>query len=297
MAFVVVYAQQEAQYSQYMYNRLAVNPAYAAKMGAPMATLLYRGQWIGFEGAPRTFTFSIQGLPFEDERHGVGLFIISDGAAQYVRNAVGANYAFRWDLDVENHLMFGVQLALLNYQFRGDITILHQPDDPAIPLTRESIFKPDASAGIFYHNRQGYVGFSVIHLVRSRLNLSELNQARLAHHFFFTGGYDFILDDKKQWILSPSFFIKGVKKAPVQIDLNTNLTYKDLFWVGFTYRHQDALALLLGLWLSKHQFRVGYSYDVGISRLRSSSHEVMVSYFFHKLHTGKPPRFQTPRFF
>lgn len=305
--FVFVWGQQESVYTQYMYNRLVLNPAYVARKGPAQLTTLFRGQWVGFDGSPRTFTFSGQTLPFSDTRHGLGGFLLYDAAAQYSQMAIGCDYAFRIDLPkfaassnspfANPNLMMGLQVALLQYQFDGTKTYLYQENDPSIPTSKEATFKPDVSSGIFFTTKQIYAGISFIHLIESKINLSSFNKSKIARHYFFMAGYDLYLDPRNEVIMSPSIAIRGVRKAPVQFDLNLNILYLERYWLGFLYRNRDALGLLAGFYIIPHQLRFGYAYDIVVSRLhryQSGTHEIFLSY---TLTPERTPTRLLPRFF
>lgn len=311
LSFVIVtslvWGQQESVYTQYMYNRLVLNPAYVARKGPTQFTTLFRGQWVGFDGAPRTFTLSGQTIPFSDTRHGLGGFIMYDGAAQYSQMALGVDYAFRIDFPssisqqnspfADPKLMLGLQFALLQYQFDGTKTLLYETNDQAIPTSREGVLKPDASMGIFFNTRQLYAGISFVHLIESKINLSNFNKSKVARHYFFMAGYDLYLDPRNEVIMSPSIAIRGVRKAPVQFDINLNILYLERYWLGFLYRNRDALSILAGLYLIPHQLRFGYAYDIVLTKLhpyQAGTHEIFLSY------TLTPERTVTrllPRFF
>lgn len=296
VGYAPVQAQQESLYTQYMFNRLVVNPAYAGTKGVVSLTALYRHQWTGFDGAPRTFTVSGHGAT-SNLRHGFGAFIISDMHGVLRNSGVGFNYAFRIPLNSDNtFLSLGVQAAGLQYALTGGKTRTFESGDPVFTQADQSVIVPDFGTGVFLNSKKFYLGASIAHLVEFDINITGNNEdAKLARHFFVTSGYDFHLG--KDFIITPSAFFRYVRNAPAQLDLNVNFMLIQKFWVGASYRTEDAVAFLAGFY-PHNQFRIGYSYDLTTSDFRSAnsngSHEIMISFDF-----GNPnkTRVVTPRYF
>jgi len=289
-------AQQESLYTQYMFNRLVVNPAYAGTKGVVSLTALYRHQWTGFDGAPRTFTISGHGAT-QNMRHGFGAFVSNDQHGVLRASTVGFDYAFRIPLNDDNtFLSLGVQAAGIQYALTGAKTRTNDPNDPVFTATDQNVITPDVGMGVFFNTKKFYLGASIAHLAEFDINITGNNkEAHLYRHFFASAGYDFYLS--QDVILTPSAFFRYVANAPAQVDLNANLMFIQKFWVGATYRTGDAVGFLAGFYPHK-QFRIGYSYDLTVSNFRSAnsngSHEIMISFDF-----GDPnkTRVVTPRYF
>jgi len=277
-----VKAQQDALYTQYMFNTLAINPAYAGSRNVTSATALFRNQWTGINGAPRTGTLTLD-APLLDKRLGVGLQLFSDklGVTQTTGAVVSAAYRIRLN---EGTLAFGLQ-GNVN-QFRADYSSVNlntNTYDPAFAYNVNKLLL-NFGAGIYYNSDRFFIGLSVQDLVKNRLtnyttNNSDFRQTQ-AMHLFFSSGYVFDLSDDFKF--KPSFLIKGVNGAPIQGDINATLWIKDIVGIGAQYRTNADVAGLIEVQATP-QIRVGYSYDYSTTALRnfnSGSHEIMLRYEF-----------------
>lgn len=280
----IVNAQQNAMYTQYMFNTLAINPAYAGSRNVISATALHRNQWTGIEGAPKTTTLTID-APFNNKKVGLGIQIISDKLG--ISNTTGAvlSYAYRIRM-TPGSLSFGIQGS--GVQRRANFTGVDlgssSPYDPAFSENINK-FMLNFGTGVYYNSDRFYVGLSAQDLLNTKITEYEAPEDS-AHgsftsmHLFFAAGYVFKLDESFK--LKPSFLIKGVRGAPVEADLNAMLWIKDVLAVGAQYRTSADVAGLIEVQASP-QIRIGYSYDHSITRLRnfnSGSHEIMLRYEF-----------------
>jgi type IX secretion system PorP/SprF family membrane protein len=280
------WAQQESLFSQYMYNGVMINPAYTGAKNGFTLTALSRFQWVGFAGAPRTFAVSGHSpLSREDKKHGIGGFALVDQIGITSMAAFGGSYAYRMPLGKEgNRLALGLQASALQFTLRGSDATYEQPGDPVFQAD-QTVLKPNFGAGAMYYSGKWYAGFSVQNLIGQRYNFVASSDASLARHFYFMGGYD--IYPKKEdvnLIISPSALIRKAVGSNWSFDINTTVSFVRKFWAGVSYRSQDAIAFLVGVYPTK-QFRIGYSYDLGMSSLRnqhSGSHEIMISYDFFK---------------
>jgi type IX secretion system PorP/SprF family membrane protein len=284
-------AQQEALFTQFMFNRLVLNPGYAGTKDVVGATVLYRQQWFGFKGGPITVNASAHGQVARG-RLGVGGFIINDQTGPQGRTQVGADLAYRLKTKI-GYFAFGLQVSLINH--RVDLSQV-QTDipDPAFQGGTVSSFRPDFGTGIFYNNGRLYVGFSVLHLVEFNMGLYGGDKSRLSRTYYLTGGYDFNMG--KNLVLTPAVFFRASVGAPVQIDLNMNLLIRQKVWVGALYRWNDAFCILAGVYPIQ-RLRIGLAYDIPTSRIRpiaSGSLEAFISIDFGK---PKSARLITPRYF
>ncbi|WP_346321080.1 type IX secretion system membrane protein PorP/SprF [Chitinophaga sp. YIM B06452] len=277
-------AQQEAMYTQYMFNMMAVNPAYAGSRGVLSATAMYRNQWVGVEGAPRTGTLSFD-MATRNKKVGLGIQAFNDRIGIVKTTGFYASYAYRINFNENGSaLAIGLQGGLSNY--RADLTKVELTDggDPAFMQNINAIM-PSFGAGIFYNTPKFYAGFSVPNLVKSYLRKDQYLYstevvAKKYMHLFLVAGYVFDLNENLK--LKPSFLVKAVRGAPVVVDVNANFWIKEIVGIGASYRTGDAIAGLLELQLS-NQFRLGYAYDHSISNLvkyNQGTHEIMLRYEF-----------------
>jgi type IX secretion system PorP/SprF family membrane protein len=276
-------AQQDPMFTQYMFNTLAINPAYAGSRNVVSATALLRSQWTGIEGAPKTGTFTID-APIMDKKFGIGLQLLTDKLGVTQTNAAAVSLAYRIRLD-EGTLSFGLQGNVT--QYRADLTTvpLSSGDayDPAFAYNvNKSLF--NFGTGAYYNTDRFYVGLSAQDLVPNRLSDANGNGDRLsgkqALHVFLSSGYVFPVAEELN--LKPSFLVKYVHGAPIEADLNGTLWIKDIIGIGAQYRTSADVAGLLEIQASP-QIRIGYSYDRSVTRLQgfnSGSHEIMLRYEF-----------------
>lgn len=298
-AFVLIFnigyafAQQEAMYTQYMFNTLAVNPAYAGSRNVVSATALFRNQWSGIKGAPKTQTFSID-APINQKKVGLGLQIFSDKLGRTKNTGTVLSYAYR--IRMENaSLSFGLQGSLS--QFSADYTSISLDPaglsiDPAF-MNNDNKTLINFGTGVYYNTDRFYVGLSSPELINNILPGSETSLNRQAMHLFLMSGYVFTLNSVFK--LKPSVLLKGVKGAPLQADLNTSLWIKDVLSIGAQYRTNADVSALLEIQATP-QIRFGYAYDhstTPLSSYNSGSHEIMLRYEFG-FQRGKV---LTPRYF
>lgn len=279
-----LFAQQNAMFSQYMFNALAINPAYAGSRNVVAATALYRNQWVGIEGAPKTGTFTID-APFSGERLGMGFQVISDKIGITTTTGLVMSGAYRIPIN-DGSLSFGLQGSMNNYH-AGFTSVNLNPSGP-IP---DQAFQDDVNktlynfgSGVYYNTNRFYAGFSIQDLVRNRLNVDTISDgditARQSAHGYLTTGYVFPLGMDLD--LKTSVLVKGVSGAPVQGDFNATLWIKGVFALGAEYRTSADISALMELKVSP-QVRIGYAYDKSITVLRkfnSGSHEFMLRYEF-----------------
>lgn len=288
------FAQQDAQYTQYLFNGLVINPAYAGSRSAFSALAIYRYQWVKIEGAPRTLGASLHS-PINESNNSLGLSIENDMIGVHNRFSAYASYAYRLQISNTAQLALGLSAGILSY--RSDWTKLEaiqDPTDPNFSSVAENKILPNFGLGVYFHSDRYFIGLSVPHLLSSELDdLSQLSKYK--RHYFLTGGYVFDLSPALR--LKPSFLIKSVPSdSPFQADLNLNLLIKDMVWVGMGYRTGDAL-LFTAEYHLQNGLRFGYAYDFSVSKLNpynSGSHEVMIGWDVVR---SKPEKVLSPRFF
>jgi type IX secretion system PorP/SprF family membrane protein len=286
------FAQQHTMYTQYMFNGLALNPAYAGSHGALSLTALAREQWAGLEGAPSTQTFAIHG-PIKNKRIALGMVLLRDQIGVSKEHSIYSSYAYRISMD-KGTLSMGLQVGFTSY--REDLNELLLQHRPAADFQDvKSSFLPNFGAGLFYSSERFYAGFSVPRMLQNSIDKDNpVSTSKEVRHYFLTGGYMFYLS--KDLKLKPNFLLKVVEGAPIQFDLNANLLIRDLIWVGLSHRFGADWNAILELQVS-NRLRIGYAYDFAnsndLSTVQSGSHEFMVNYVFSK----PEQRMKSPRFF
>jgi type IX secretion system PorP/SprF family membrane protein len=287
--------QQEPMYSQYMFNMLNINPAYAGSRGAISTVALYRNQWVGFPGAPRTTSFSFD-MPLQNKKIGIGAQFYDDRIGIERTTGFNAMYAFRFQFAGSGTLSLGLQAGLLNYQANYTEVNTYVPNDPAFSSNVRGVL-PAFAAGIYYNSDKFYVGFSAPALLKTKIKYN--NAAEIASvtsrdlHLFLTAGT--VFDLNQDLALKPSMLIKAVSGAPVQMDLNVNLWLQNKIAIGASYRTGDAIVGLVEFQFNQ-QFRFGYAYDKTFSNLGTlvnGTHELMF-----RMEFGSPAvRVTSPRYF
>jgi type IX secretion system PorP/SprF family membrane protein len=292
-------AQQDPLYSQYMFNMLAVNPAYAGSREVISVTALARWQWAGIDGAPRTQTLSAD-MPIRHKSIGLGLQLTNDALGDSRNTGIYGSYAFRIRLDNRSLIALGVQggasfynLSLSDRNYSG---LGNQPADPA--ASNFSGVLPNAGFGVYFNNDRFYLGVSIPHLLKNQLNNyttidPRSNRAVQYRHLFLATGFVVPLSD--QVALKPSALVKLVTGSPIQFDINANVWLKEVFAVGLSYRSNTAVLAMIEAQFTK-QFRFGYAYDFTYNNLRSyqsGSHEIMLRYEFGQ----DKNKMLTPRYF
>lgn len=276
-----VSAQTEPMYSQYMYNMLGVNPAYAGNREATSVNFFQRRQWVGMAGAPQTTSVSVDGSN-NDHKFGWGVQMYDDRLG--VEKADGANMMLSTHIQVSEKgiLSGGLSLGLMNYRIdlmnvQGRFT----PSDPAF-YANFNKWVPAVGLGIYYHTEKFYAGLSVPNVLKSRLSAFDVINSGIqkvnSTHVFLTSGYVFNVSDEVK--IKPSTMIKVVGGAPIEADINTNVWLKDLVGLGFSYRTGDAMVVMAEAQINEN-LRVGYAYDMTLSPLKyynNGSHEMMVRY-------------------
>jgi type IX secretion system PorP/SprF family membrane protein len=273
-------AQQEAHYSQYMFNTLLINPAYAGAREQASMNLLVRSQWVGFPGAPRSQSFSLH-TPSADQRHGFGMLIANDAVGPISATGLGFDYAYRIPVGPTGYLSLGLQ-GTLDY-YRTGFSGLNLEDQTDVSFTQTDIQRwlPNAGFGFYYQDKNWYFGASVPRLLRNSLsNIKGDETAKQFRHYYVTAGLLLTLSENVKF--RPSALLKYASAYNPQVDVNASFLFADRFLAGVSYRTSDAVVLLAEFWPSK-QLRLGYAYDINTSRLRSfnsGSHEFMVGFDF-----------------
>ncbi len=286
-------AQQEAQYSQYMFNSLFINPAYAGSRDQASMSLIGRNQWTGFAGAPRSAAFALHG-PSASMKSGFGMMLTTDGIGPIASTGLSAQYAYRIKLDADHTLAFGLQGSLDYY--RTNFGGLHLEDETDHSFAGQDVRRwlPNAGAGIYFNGKLGYLGAAVPRLITNRLSPTNADTvARQARHCFVTGGLVLKISDNVKF--RPSTLVKVSSGGGANIDLNASFLFKEKLWLGASWRSEDAVVFMVEFWPTQ-QLRIGYAYDLTTSALRTyntGSHELSLGFDF----AFKKGRVVSPRYF
>ncbi|NLR90363.1 MULTISPECIES: PorP/SprF family type IX secretion system membrane protein [Flammeovirga] len=286
-----VNAQQNTLYSQYMFNGMTINPAYAGSQGGINTSLIYRQHWTGVGGSPHTSTIAIDS-PLGNKRLSVGGLFSQDKIGATTTQNFNVVGAYRINLG-EGTLSFGLQGGLNSVAVNFADLTSHVPD-PSLPNERVRRNAPNFGGGLFYNTDNYYVGFSVPRLLNS--DLGDANSTLVVEeqrYYFVTAGYAFFINPNL--VLKPNALIRVTEGAPVQADINVNALLMEWLWLGMTYRTQESVGFITELQLNKI-FRIGYSYDLitnSASNITNGSHEFMINLFFE----NKKNKIKTPRYF
>ncbi len=291
IATLSVTGQQQVMFTQYMFNGLVINPAYAGSHEAISATALSRIQWVGVDGAPNTQTFSIHS-PVPNKNIGIGAFFVRDNIGVSTENNFFLSYAYRLKMR-HGVLSMGLHGGFSNLEINYSELGLNDANFQGT----ESRFRPNFGAGLFYSTDRFYAGAASPYIINSKSNNggnvnSDIQADQIQHYYVTTGA---IFDLSPLVKLKPSMLVKIVSGAPIEFDFNANILLDEKLWLGVSYRSFDSIDLLAEFQLN-HQFRLGYAYDITTSDLRkvnSGSHEIMVNYRF----VFNKSKIVTPRYF
>ncbi|MEO7924680.1 MAG: type IX secretion system membrane protein PorP/SprF [Chitinophagaceae bacterium] len=325
-------AQQRPHYTQYILNNYILNPALSGIENYTDVKLSMRDQWVGLNGAPKTSYFSIQApigkgdyrtsstsfeVPGQNPRgkyywenytaaephHGIGMTLVHDRTGSFSRITANATYAYHIGLSPTTNLSAGFSAGITNVRLdrsKHDFSGTGDPYDPAtgISLTGElNKIRPDLGAGLWLYTRNYFIGLSAQQIIPQKLAFTDdaafLTKGRLVPHIFLTAGYRFLIGEDVNAI--PSLMLKyvhGSSKNDFQPEVNVKMQYRDLLWLGGSYRYQDGYAAMAGLNIS-NTFNVGYAYDITTTALNTVSkgtHEILIGFTIGNKYSEKCPR-------
>ncbi len=284
------FAQQDAQYNQYIFNELVINPAYAGTKEIINANAFFSKQWIGVDGSPSTQTVSIDG-PIGDKM-GLGLQIINDNIGAQSQQSLFGSYAYKLRINDKYKLSLGLALGASYYSLDGKDLTTATPDDPAVPKVLESKLLMDAKTGLFFYSDRFYAGLSVTDLLANAFKNNPFYTQEVRNYFLTTG---YVFDVLPKLKIKPSFLLKHAYESPSNIDINVFFLYDLRFWIGGTYRFgskllansslsnsledRDGFVIMLDYNVNE-KFRVGYAYNMTTSIFQSyTTHEISLGYF------------------
>lgn len=289
-------AQQDPQFSQYMFNPMVLNPAYAGSRGVLNGSIVLRQQWVGFgDGAPSTEVFSVNS-PTRKGKMGLGLQIMADQIGPKKSSGITLDYAYRIPLG-KGKLAFGLSAGMLNYRVNWDLVDYKDQTDQYASMGQTNKTFPNFDFGIFYNTKSFFTGVSVTHLnhgIYGVTNDSTGTYAYLRSHAFFTIGKAWKVSDNV--LFSPSIIVKSVAGISIpSTDINLNFQIKNMLWLGTSLRTDKSL-IFLAQYNITDKFKVGYSYDMTLGRLKSyqsGSHEIYLGFDlnFFKSQTLSPRYF------
>lgn len=288
-----VNAQQQGQFSQYMLNYYMINPAVSGTEDYIDIKAGYRLQWVGVENAPKNYYVSAH-APINKlhsshngkrankkmlDHHSFGGMFNGQTAGPLTRTAGYGSYAYHLPLDPKHFLSMGIMAGAVQYSLTPSFGVGQQADDPAI--TNFSVTRPDASIGLWFYSYDYFAGVSTAQIFDNKINTNVADglNATLNRHIYFTGGYGISLDKFVKVI--PSTLIKYSNKV-LQADINCKLKYQGKYWLGGSYRHNDAMVVMAGCLVAR-QVDLGVSYDITTSKLKSytgSTYEFVLGYRF-----------------
>lgn len=289
---LVSYGQQDSQFTQYMYNTININPAYAGSRGAMSIFALHRTQWVGLDGAPTTNTASIN-TPINNSNLGLGVSFVNDKIGPTNENTISADLSYSIQTSANFKLSFGMK-ATANI-FSLNVNKLNPVDqgDPQFQNLK-NVFTPNIGAGIYYHSDKAYLGLSIPNFIQTnRYDDNEVAIFKEKINYYLIGGYIFDLSSDIKF--KPAFLTKLVEGSPLQVDVSANFMFIEKVVVGVAYRWSAAMSAMVGFQVSNGLY-IGYGYDLETTNLEnynSGSHEIFLRYEIFK----NNQKITTPRFF
>ena len=288
-----LFAQQDSQYTNYMFNTIAINPAYAGSREVMSVFGMHRNQWVGFDGAPITNVATIN-TPIYDSNFGIGISFVNDKIGPSTENAIAADISYTIRTSENYKLAFGIKASanILNVDYsKLDI---YDATDPLFQNNITNQFSPNFGAGIYFYSDKFYAGIAVPNILDTEFyDDNALSTATKKMHYNLISGYVFDLSDSIKF--KPAFLAKMVSGAPIQLDLTANFMFFEKFILGAAWRKDAAISGLAGFQVTEN-WLIGYAYDAETTRLRnynSGSHEIFLRYEFK----GKNEKVISPRFF
>lgn len=276
------FSQQLPQYSQYMFNQYAFNPAYAGSNTYWEAITNNRYQWVGITDAPRTFTLSASG-PLKNEKLALGGYIYTDIVGPTHRLGFQTSFGYKVRLSETIQLAFGLSVGFNQWILDADKITPYHEGDFYFSNGLLKTFDPDGKFGFYLFHDNWYVGGSIGQMFHNKLSFLETqvgSESYLEDHYYFHGGYNLALGS--DWELQPSALLKLGPPAPAKLDLNLRATYRQMIWAGFGWRSNDALTAMAGF-NYKNMLSIGYAFDITTTDLKnysSGTHEIMLKIMF-----------------
>jgi type IX secretion system PorP/SprF family membrane protein len=317
-------AQQLPNYTQYMLNQYIINPALSGIESYTDVKMSHRLQWVGVRDAPVTTYFTVQGSVGKANRepsingispegvnlrgreywenyeappphHGVGFQFVQDKAGALTRSSGFLTYAYHMALSTQTSVSAGFGAGMSSYRLNSSKLTLDQQNDPSINQNNvSSNWNPDVNAGIYLYSSDYFIGISAQQLLPQKImftnNSLRKEDGKMVPHLFLTAGYRFLLGE--DFNLMPSVMIKQISPLPVQVDFSSKLQFREVAWLGATYRTKDGIAAMLGFNL-RHNINFGYSYDYttsGLNNYSKGTHEILLGFLIGNQYGDSCPR-------
>lgn len=286
-------AQQEPQYTQYMYNTLTVNPGYTGSPGYLEGTLLHRSQWLGVDGAPRTQAFTIHS-PVFNEKVGLGLSAVNDKIGPADEVYIDGNFSYTIPVSFNSKIAFGLKAGARVLNIDWSKGTYYQEGDPLLNTNINNKISPSLGAGVYYYSDKWYAGLSVPSFIRADY-YDDVKESTVSDrlHYYVMGGYVFDFSENVKF--KPAMLGKVVSGAPITVDLSANFLLYDKLTLGASYRWDDSVSALAGFQITRGLF-IGYSYDYTVTefnKYNDGSHEFILRFQL----VPKAARIKSPRFF
>lgn len=287
------HAQQDPQYTQYMYNTTMINPAYAGSREAVSIFGQHRTQWVGLDGAPVTNALSIHSPIGREEKIGLGLSFFNDRIGPSDLNSISADFSYAINLE-ESRLAFGLKGTANLFNVDYTKLSIYDPNDPTFQNNIDNQFSPNVGAGIYWYSDRFYAGLSVPKFLETKFYESNSESVVVDKmNYYLMGGYVFELSPSLK--LKPAFLAKAASGAPIQLDVSANFLLSERFVLGAGWRWDAAVSALAGFQVTDKIF-IGYAYDAETTRLanyNSGSHEFFLRFELF----DRADRILSPRFF
>lgn len=286
LSFIAVggFSQQLPQYTQYMLNEMAINPAVSGKDDYADVRSNNRYQWVGVTDAPRTYMLTLHG-PIKAKNMGIGMNLYTDIVGPTRRTGLNFSYAYHMKVKDDMFLSMGLSAGVLQWGIDGSKLILRDDGDQNLLSTYQTTYVPDFGAGLYFHKKDRfYFGLSLPQIYQAPIKLYEGagKNSKIVNHFNLNGAYIFDLGD--DFKIEPSFLVKYEIPTPPKIDVGMRVIYQEQIWLGGAYRHNDAFTALIG-YFYKNYLMIGYSFDfttTNIKKYSTGTHEIMLGIRFSR---------------
>jgi type IX secretion system PorP/SprF family membrane protein len=285
-------AQQLPQFTQYMYNTVSINPAYAGSRETLSIVGLHRSQWLGFGGGPTTQTLSIHS-PLRNEKVGLGFSLINDQLGYENFVFMYGDFSYTVNTNETTKLSFGLKGGFTAFSIDQELINAESADPVSAGLNNRWI--PNVGAGLMLHAERWYLGLSAPRLFTNDHHNEEGYEALERVSYYFTGGYVFDLSETTK--LKPTYMLKATNGAPLSLDLSANLLILDKWWLGAAYRFNESAGAFGAMvdYQVSDVWRIGYTYEIPTADIRpytNGTHEILLMYeFLNKKERVKSPRF------